>query len=403
MMAVAVLAAYPVFGVAIAVESRSASDERIRAALAKDMDATFRNDTILDILAALKQRSGVRIDTSPDAEPILAAKQDTRLTLNLTNVSIRTSLRLILHSINHALTFHVVNTRIEITTYDEVRKFPAILEKVYQVKDLVREGDNPANEAANTEALVDIITILTHPESWDEVGGVGTVMARDGELIIRQEWEVHEEIRSLLAILQDLQKRKGRPHKLGATSYFVGPEYEISSRATIRKALDRRVDVVFEDLSLQDAVKRIGSAIGVQILLVEETLKELGISRDTPVSLKTRNATAGHSLRRLLGSLDPELDLHRDVDVLLITAGSNCFPEISMIYPVGDLVNGTNYSDLIQTIKDNVNLTESWEDAGGAASIVKFVPSNSLIIFQSPTAHQTIQHTIEGLREADRR
>ena len=57
------------------------------------------------------------------------------------------------------------------------------------------------------QALMDLIVSTVHPDTWDEVGGGGTMKPFEStlSLVIRQTQQVHQEISDLLAQLRRLQ------------------------------------------------------------------------------------------------------------------------------------------------------------------------------------------------------
>ncbi len=72
--------------------------------------------------------------------------------------------------------------------------------RVYPVKDLVDDGRG----SADYSSLIDMITSVVSPTSWDEVGGPGSMAQylRPGVLVISQTRSIHEEIATLLAALR---------------------------------------------------------------------------------------------------------------------------------------------------------------------------------------------------------
>jgi hypothetical protein len=83
--------------------------------------------------------------------------------------------------------------------------------KVYQVGSLVRPGDGKPEEAA----LVQLVTRIIEPASWDTMGGSGSIeyFALGKCLVVNQTAEIHERIEALLNALHDAkgdQEKKGR-------------------------------------------------------------------------------------------------------------------------------------------------------------------------------------------------
>jgi len=63
-------------------------------------------------------------------------------------------------------------------------------------------GDKPQErELSDAENLIRLITTTVHPDTWDEVGGPGTVAEYKGLVVVSQTWEVHEKVERLLNML----------------------------------------------------------------------------------------------------------------------------------------------------------------------------------------------------------
>ena len=76
--------------------------------------------------------------------------------------------------------------------------------RTYPVGNLVAPGS--ADEAGEMRTLHDLVTSDCQPCTWDEVGGPGDVftlsLARGNVLLVRQTYDVHDEIADLLAALR---------------------------------------------------------------------------------------------------------------------------------------------------------------------------------------------------------
>ena len=79
-----------------------------------------------------------------------------------------------------------------------------LISKNYGIADLV--GVKDRNQSAH---LVEVLTSLVAPATWDEVGGSGKISAvENGKLTVRQTKVVHEQLANLLAALGKLPKPK---------------------------------------------------------------------------------------------------------------------------------------------------------------------------------------------------
>ncbi|HET6879770.1 MAG TPA: hypothetical protein VFI31_06435 [Pirellulales bacterium] len=80
--------------------------------------------------------------------------------------------------------------------------------KIYPVFDLVVRSPDvpPVGPAVDFRPLIDGLTSTVAPETWDDVGGPGSVMAfaNAGALVVLQKAAVHEEIDLYLRTLREI-------------------------------------------------------------------------------------------------------------------------------------------------------------------------------------------------------
>ena len=72
-----------------------------------------------------------------------------------------------------------------------------------------RKSDETLADRQNT--LIDLITVVVEPTSWVIVGGPGSICAFGETLVIRQTWQVHWQIETLLADLRQAVAEQKQP------------------------------------------------------------------------------------------------------------------------------------------------------------------------------------------------
>jgi general secretion pathway protein D len=55
----------------------------------------------------------------------------------------------------------------------------------------------------DADSLIDLITTNVNPESWDEVGGPGSISAYNGLIVVTQTPEIHKKIERVLDMLRE--------------------------------------------------------------------------------------------------------------------------------------------------------------------------------------------------------
>ena len=129
------------------------------------------------------------------------------MTRNLKGVSLRSALNLMLRDLE--LTYTIQGEVLLITTPDEAES--QLLTKVYDVADLVvttyRDQTGRHWEREDHGTLVKVITTSTAPNTWEKVGGPGSIAAGTfgsaRVIVISQTYQIHREI---VKLLEDLRK-----------------------------------------------------------------------------------------------------------------------------------------------------------------------------------------------------
>lgn len=173
------------------------------------------------------------LGTALDTSVVLATKKleeaainlETPMTYKLRNVRLQTGLKLILGELG--LTYVTRDDVIVITTPEDV--VSQLVTCVYDCRDLVKlpspirrtkrippgapgnelpvkEEDNPKEDAGpdggyTINDLIDVITSTIAPDSWDEVGGPGSIADFKGLVTVNGAQDVHEQIERLLNML----------------------------------------------------------------------------------------------------------------------------------------------------------------------------------------------------------
>jgi hypothetical protein len=161
----------------------------------------------------LSRRMGVSIVLAKRELEDAAISLDMPVTARISGISYRSLLRLVLKDLK--LTWTIRNEVILITTPEDAE---AMLEtRLYPVLDLVAVAGTTPDKAMRSEhdydTLIEMITTTVEPDSWDEVGGPGTIAEYPGAgaLVISQTNEIHEHVEKVLAALRRVKQIQGIP------------------------------------------------------------------------------------------------------------------------------------------------------------------------------------------------
>jgi hypothetical protein len=249
-----------------------------------------------------------------------------------------------------------------------------------------------------------VITSSVDPQTWDEVGGPGSISTFQGTLTISQTDASHAKIARLLAALREvraMQLADASPK----TIWSDGPRMQATRRAFAEKS-QAVADYSFTEASLSDVATQIGQRNGLQVVLDLQALEEAGMGADTPVTAELRQVSLPTALAILLDPLD--LTYRLSDEVVLITTTDVASQMLNLgVYPVADLVQfGTlkvggakqDFDSLTDVVTCTI-LPDSWDKVGGPATIEPCYGTSALVVDQVPRAHEELERLLTGLRQ----
>lgn len=170
---------------------------QIEQALKKEVSIDIEDGTLNEALKQLHDAAGVNITIDPGAIDDTGITTDERVSLHLAGVSLRSALKILLTPF-----------RLTTLTEDEVLKVVSqqfaegkLFVVAYQAEDLIQTNKDGEPEF---ESLIDLITNVVAPESWQVVGGLGALASNPTTttLVIRQTQRIHGEIQQLFDALR---------------------------------------------------------------------------------------------------------------------------------------------------------------------------------------------------------
>lgn len=209
----------------------SAHYDKIDAALAKPCIIDYVDTPLKDVMANLADQSGVTFVLTRKLEDA-GVQPDQPVTRSIKNLSLKSALRLMLNDLN--LSYMVRNECIVITTKEDAQSPENMETRAYPVKDLLETFRLPAKDTASFDfdPLVELITSSIEPDSWQDVGGPGSISGSDaaGALLISTRRDLHDRVAGALTSLRRAKSVQGlrgvdseptvisRPYAAGASS-----------------------------------------------------------------------------------------------------------------------------------------------------------------------------------------
>jgi len=207
-----------------AVNERVASaEDRIEESLRERVSFSFSERPLKEVIETIASKTGLPMRIATRKLEESAISLETLVDFSLHNMTLDSLLHNFLGDLG--LTLIVKDEVVIITTPEDAAS--QLTTRVYPVLDLAARRspvyDSTAVVTSRTaggktgiadyESLVDMITTIIEPDSWDDVGGPGSIAEFDnaGVLVISQTRDVHQKIGPLLNTLRKVKGAQGLP------------------------------------------------------------------------------------------------------------------------------------------------------------------------------------------------
>ncbi len=191
------------------------------------------------------------------------------------------------------------------------------------------------------QPLRDVIQSTIAPNTWDEVGGEGSISIVDswGVAVVSQTQDVHDQIEALLATIRRVREQQEPAHAISIDETRPSAIHrgaDAAKRSQIESVLDSKTAFEFLDVPLSEVVDALEGQHEIQIEIDQRAVEEAGLTTDAPVA----KSLAGISLRSALKLLLRDLGLTFLIEdeVLQITTPEEAESRlVTVVYPVKDL------------------------------------------------------------------
>jgi hypothetical protein len=390
----------------------------VQHALAEPADFSFDDRPLKEVADFIADHFKISVLLDEKSLNDAGVTGDTAITENIKDLSLRSALYLGLAPKHLAWVENSANV-LMITTAD-VAKSHVIL-KVYDVRGLAEPANDFSAEPVSAavagschgssitfstqpgswDGLREVITSTVSPASWADNGGGGSLSVFDGDLIVSQTDAVQSQVAQLLTGLEVARQQEPAALRAGRAT-FIRSSCPPSAR--IEHALDSRLDLDFTNIPLRDVANYLRQKLGILVVLDAKALDDAGVIGGATLTFKRKNVTARVGLRDLL---EPKgLDFVVDHEVVLITVAETAnLKTVTVVYPVGDLMDGAGAAALgnspYEALKDSITTAvrpASWDDGGGAGSIAPFAVCKALVVNQTESAQREIQDLLSMIR-----
>lgn len=355
--------------------------------LDKTLSVDFNQIPLRDVMGYIEQQAGVNIAVDDKALAEAGIADDHPVTLKVENVRLGSLMNLICRPLG--LTWC---ERGEIL-YVVVAKFVPAETQVYHVVELVKLktlGDW-------SPEFCEIVKRVIDPHSWEEHGGVGTVMyLPPGNAAVYHDAPHQRQVQELLRMLHRAREVSQPAHGSDPGVQAIGTRSDATDK--INQALQQSISLELREIPLADVAEYLRNRLAINVLVDDG-------AADKQVTFTVSNAALGPSLELMLAPLNMTY-LVTD-DVLLLTDKLNRAQErIIRVYPVAKLLTPAGQQEgwvnegksLVHTVQIVIE-PESWSDAGGSGEIFFHAPSRSLVIAQPQAIHRQIERMLSRASE----
>lgn len=381
--------------------------EPLETALQQPVTVDFRETPLTDVVAFLGKQTGPsRLLLDLSALDDVGLGKDTPITAKLTDMSLRCVLRHLLGDLG--LTWVFRNGAIVITSEEasEEQVRPA----VFPVDDLIRPSAPRADDGAASAALIAMLCATVGPQTWDTVGGPGSIRVYRGALVVAQTQEVLAEVRDVLAAFRAArQLADGGPGKPPPVP-SVAPGVCDPVTLRLQEALDTEIPLRFVDTPLEEVVQMLAQACHINIIIDRRCLDNTGPGTDPGITFDAEKMKLRHGLTELLRSL--RLTWVIDCQALMITSVEEASQRLRVrAYPVADLLGRAAGVDLFgrpsrtPDLEDLATLItasvqpQTWDEVGGPGSIGACPAADVLLVSQTEDVHAQVTELLDRLRQ----
>jgi hypothetical protein len=181
-----------------------AAEAKIAAALASPTTIEAKETPLTEVVKSLKALHKIEIQLDVAALKEAGLEPDVHVTAQLSGISLRSALHLILDNLQLKYVIH--NEVLLITSPTKAESLEFYTTKLYPVKDLVLVRNQQGAIEVDFQPLQDLIIQSVSTLTWQDNGGPGTVVPFQSRgrslLVVSAMQEIHEQIADLLAALR---------------------------------------------------------------------------------------------------------------------------------------------------------------------------------------------------------
>jgi hypothetical protein len=198
---------------ALAQPAEQSAPQNIENALSKKDSFEFADVSLSAFVSTLREKYDINVVIDYRALSEKEIGTDSPVSIKLKNVTVRSALELAIRPLG--LNWTVYCESVVISTPGAIQNMQ--LTEVYDITDLATVTDGQGKSWEEPDAVADLITSSVAPESWNGMGGHGTIqLVSTGAarlLVVSQDYRLQQQVENLLSDLHAAVKRHAPPAK----------------------------------------------------------------------------------------------------------------------------------------------------------------------------------------------
>ena len=183
----------------------SETEKKIRAALEQPAEFEFKNTPLGDVVEFIRKQYGITVQLDTEALAADGKGEETPITKSMRDTNLGNVLHLVLDG--QGLTSLVQNDTLLITTKAAASQPDYLIQRVYQVHDLIVAANDPTASQPHFDELIELLTGAIRQNDWADNGGTtGTIKPYVGPgilaLVVVHDQRGHREVEQLLKSLR---------------------------------------------------------------------------------------------------------------------------------------------------------------------------------------------------------
>ena len=366
----------------------SERESLLQKKLATKADFIFDNATWDEVQQwlAVEHDLPARLDVSSDAVDLRSG--ETKFSCELPQITLQNGLQMLLSK--EELGLEIRKEVVWIT--DRLPRTLRVQHKLYPARDILMLADWQGDE------LVDLVTAMVAPSSWDIVGGKAVCRFAGNYLVVQQTSQVHDQLADFISQLRA---------ELSPTWIHTQPATKPPSDNSLANKLQQPVTFDLENATLRDVLQNLRQEFGMRVW-ISARMQELNLA-DARFTLRAKVPSLWQALESLFQPY-PDLCWKTVGETLVVTSLDDVEWNMPLrVYPLSPLASdaakpagasgarGIFYDELIEAIVNTFE-PDSWEEVGGPGGVQ--IIGNCLVLRNSEGIQRRVQQCLAALAKA---